>query len=308
MSKKKQNIQGLTFKLFYPFLWLIGLLPFPLLFLISDLFGIVVGIVGYRRKVITQNLTNAFPEKSQLEIRKIRFLFYRHFCDLFVETLALQHFSPQRILTRVETVNTEMLQQSFDNGKDVIAVLGHYCNWEWVPAAMLQFNNVLGASVYRPLKNKWFNKFMLNIRSCFNTQNIPLNSTTREIVKLKKKNQRFALGLIADQSPSKSELHYWTDFLNQNTSVILGPEKMAKLTNADLYYWKMEKTSRGRYRITFIPFPGNIQTASDYEATEWHVRLLEKQIRQQPQYWLWSHKRWKYQHLYKPGIHIKHSS
>jgi KDO2-lipid IV(A) lauroyltransferase len=287
---------------------LIGLLPFRLLFLLSDVFFVIVGIVGYRRKVITQNLTNAFPEKNQLEIRKIRFLFYRHFCDLFVETLALQHFAPRRILKRIETVNAEALQQSFDNGKDVIAVLGHYGNWEWVPASMLQFKNVLGTSVYRPLKNKWFDKFMLNIRSCFNTRNIPLYSTTREIVKLKRKNQRFALGLIADQSPSKSELHYWTDFLNQNTSVILGPEKMAKLTNADLFYFKTEKTGRGRYRITFIPFPEDVQTATEYKTTEWHLRLLEQQILQKPQYWLWSHKRWKYQYLYQPGIHTKHSS
>lgn len=286
------------FYLGYPFLWLIGWLPLGLLYGVSDLFYLLVAAVGYRRKVITGNLQKSFPEKSAAEIQKIRLRFYRHFCDLFVETLILQHISPKKIQKRVKLVNLEVLQTMLDEGHDVVAVLGHYGNWEWIPVSSLSIDAV-GLSVYRPLKNVYFDRFMLQLRGLFGSRNIPLKATAREIVKYKRSQQRFVLGLISDQSPSKQELHYWTTFLNQNTPIILGPEKMAKLAKAKIVYWKMEKLKRGQYQITFIPYEGDVTTAPEFAITEWQVRLLEQQIVQQPEYWLWSHKRWKYQHLYK---------
>lgn len=282
----------------YPFLWLTGWLPLWLLYGVSDLFFLLVAATGYRRKVITGNLKKAFPEKSAAEIQKIRLRFYRHFCDIFVETLVLQHISPKKIQKRVKLVNPGLLQNMLDEGHDIVAVLGHYGNWEWIPVASLSLD-VVGLSVYRPLKNKYFDRFMLQLRGIFGSKNIPLNATAREIVKYKRSQQRFILGLISDQSPSKNELHYWTNFLNQNTPIILGPEKMAKLVKAKIVYWKMEKLKRGHYQITFLPYEGDVASAPEFAITEWQVRLLEQQIRQQPEYWLWSHKRWKYQHLYK---------
>jgi Kdo2-lipid IVA lauroyltransferase/acyltransferase len=300
--KKNEIIQGISFYMGYPFLWAMGLLPLSLLYRISDIFFLIVAAVGYRKKVINNNLKRAFPEKSNSEIKKIRLQFYRHFSDLFVETLVLQHISVQKIKKRVTIVNPEIMYECINQGRDSIAVLGHYGNWEWIPVASLTFD-VVGASVYRPLKNKWFDRFMLNLRSRYKSINIPLNATAREIVKYKRANKRFVLGLISDQSPGKYELHYWTTFLNENTPVILGPEKMARLADAKVFYWQMKKIKRGRYQITFIPFPGEAKTAPEYEITEWQVRLLEEQIREKPEYWLWSHKRWKYQHLYNPEIH-----
>ncbi len=282
----------------YPFLWLTGWLPLWLLYGVSDLFFLVVAAIGYRREVITGNLHKAFPEKSSSEIQKIRLRFYLHFCDLFVETLVLQHISPRKIQKRVHLVNPEVLQTMLKEGHDIVAVLGHYGNWEWIPVTSLSLDAV-GLSVYRPLKNKYFDRFMLQLRGIFGSRNIPLNATAREIVKYKCNQQRFVLGLISDQSPSRKELHYWTTFLNQNTPIILGPEKMAKLAKAKIVYWKMEKLRRGHYQITFIPYEGDVSSAPEFAITEWQVRLLEQQILQQPEYWLWSHKRWKYQHLYK---------
>ena len=289
---------AIGFYMGYPFLWLIGWLPLWLLYGVSDLFFLIVATIGYRKQVITGNLQKSFPEKSAREIQKIRLRFYRHFCDLFVETLVLQHISPKKIQKRVKLVNLEVLQTLLKEGHNVVAVLGHYGNWEWIPVTGLSVD-AIGLSVYRPLKNKHFDQFMLKLRGIFGSRNIPINATAREIIKLKRSQQRFVLGLISDQSPSKHELHYWTTFLNQNTPIILGPEKMAKLAKAKIVYWKMEKMKRGHYQITFIPYEGDVATAPGFSITEWQVRLLEQQIIQQPEYWLWSHKRWKYQHLYK---------
>lgn len=297
MSRQKEK-RSLGFTIAYPLLWLIARLPLALLYGISNFLFIIVAGFGYRRKVINKNLRNSFPDKSELEIRKIRIGFYRHFCDLFAETIALMHIDIDKIQKRVEVCNPEVMQELLKEGNDVIAVLGHYCNWEWTPVVSRQYQ-AEGLSVYRPLKNKQFDKLMIKMRGRFGSRNIPLNSTAREIVKLKQQNRRFVLGLISDQSPSKFELNYWTNFLNQNTAVILGPEKMAKLTRSKVVYWQLEKIKRGRYRMTYIPYPGDVASSPEFDITEWHVRLLENQIKKAPQYWLWSHKRWKYSYLYK---------
>jgi KDO2-lipid IV(A) lauroyltransferase len=297
MAKSTIN-NAIGFYMGYPFLWLLGWLPLWLLYGLSDLFFLIVAAIGYRRKIITGNLQKSFPNKSAAEIQKIRIRFYRHFCDLFVETLVLQHISPKKIKKRVKLVNLEVLQSILNEGHDVVAVLGHYGNWEWIPVTGMSLDAV-GLSVYRPLKNEYFDQFMLKLRGIFVSRNIPLKATAREIIRYKRNQQRFVLGLISDQSPSKKELHYWTTFLNQKTPIILGPEKMAKSAKAKIVYWKMEKLKRGHYQITFKPYNGDVPTAPEFAITEWQVRLLENQIIQQPEYWLWSHKRWKYQHLYK---------
>lgn len=235
-----------------------GMVALWLLYGVSDLFFLIVAAIGYRRKVITGNLKNSFPEKSDKDIQKIRLRFYRHFCDLFVETLVLQHVSAQKIKKRVKLVNLEILQSLLKEGHDIVAVLGHYGNWEWIPVTSLSLD-AAGLSVYRPLKNVYFDRFMLRLRGIFGSRNIPLKATAREIIQYKRRQQRFILGLISDQSPSKHELHYWTTFLNQNTPIILGPEKMAKLAKAKIVYWKMEKRKRGHYQITFIPYEATWQ-------------------------------------------------
>lgn len=296
MQKKQQYALG--FYLGYPLLWLLGWLPLGVLYRLSDLFFLLAAALGYRKKVIDKNLLMAFPEKSPKERASIRRRFYRHFADLFVETLVLQHCKAEKIRRRVEVENPEVMEDLLAQGHDVVAVSAHYGNWEWVPAASLGLQ-ALGTSVYRPLKNPYFDRFMLRLRSLYGSRNIPLKNVAREIVGFKRQNQRFILGLISDQSPSKFELHYWTTFLTQDTPVILGPEKMARLAKAKVVYWQMDKIKRGRYRMRFVPYPGDEASDPEFAITEWHVRLLEAQIQQHPEYWLWSHKRWKYQHLKK---------
>lgn len=296
---KKQFSQAFGFYIIYPLLWSISWLPLWALYRISDFLFLLIAAFGYRRSVITSNLKRAYPGQDRRFIRNIRIRFYRHFCDMIVETIALMHISPKKIQRRVEFVNLDLIQKSIDNERDAVAVIGHYGNWEWVPTINMALpSNIIACSVYRPLKNNYFDRLMIRLRSPFNTINFPLKNTVKEIIKMKQTDQRFIIGLIADQSPSKFELQFWTSFLTQKTPIILGPEKLCKLANADLFFWQMEKIKRGRYRITVLPYPGDVKTDPEFSATKWHVKQLENQIYRQPEIWLWSHKRWKYQHLY----------
>ena len=135
---------------------------------------------------------------------------------------------------------------------------------------------------------------MLKLRSRWGNTNSPMKKTLKDVIKMRKANQRFVLGLIADQSPGKFEPQYWTKFLNQNTPIIIGPEKLAKTTKSPVVFCRMDKIKRGHYQITFIPVTDDISKESEYSTTEKHVRLLEEAIVQYPEYWLWSHRRWKY--------------
>lgn len=289
--------QALSFYAIYPLLWMIAWLPFWMLYRLSDFFFLFVAGFGYRSKVITSNLKRAYPDASDEFIRKTRIKFYRHFCDLFVETIVLMHIKPEKILKRVQIENFHLINDTLNKGRDLVTVVGHYGNWEWFPAINLKID-AAGCSVYRPLKDPYFDRFMLKLRSLFNSTNFPLNSTVKEIIRMKRANRRFLLGLIADQSPASNELQFWTTFLTQKTPVILGPEKLCKMADADLFFFQMDKTSRGQYRVTVIPYPGNVKTDPEYAPTKWHVRQLEEQIYRKPELWLWSHKKWKYQHLY----------
>jgi KDO2-lipid IV(A) lauroyltransferase len=287
-----------AYYIWLPGLWLISLLPLSALYRLSGLIYYIVLMVGYRRKIILKNLSKAFPEKDSEWRKIILHKFYRHFCDLFVETLKLQHISDKELQRRITFSNTSVINEANDQGKDVIAILGHYGNWEWVPAINLH-TKAKGYSVYRPLKNKQFDRYMLNLRSRFGSKNVTMKKTLRTVAELKKQNRRFVLGLIADQSPGKNEIQYWTTFLTQPTPILAGPEKISKMVKGVVIFFKVSKPKRGHYHVEVVPWPGDIDSASNQEITEWHVRQLEQCIEERPELWLWSHKRWKYQKMYK---------
>ncbi|MGQ1890254.1 lysophospholipid acyltransferase family protein [Thermophagus sp. OGC60D27] len=288
----------LLYYIWHPLIWLISWLPTPVLYILSNVLYYLVSLVGYRKKVILHNLKKAFPNKDEQWRKDILHKFYRHFSDLFVETMKLQHISDSEIFKRITFSNIEVIEEATEKGQDVIAILGHYGNWEWVPALNMHVT-ASGYSVYRPLKNKLFDQYMLKLRSRFGSGNVPMKKTLRLVAGLKKENKRFVLGLIADQSPARSEIQYWTNFLTQPTPVLMGPEKMAKMVNGKVIYFKVSKPKRGYYHIDIIPWNGTPQTAKEHEITEWHIRLLEKSILERPELWLWSHRRWKYQDRYQ---------
>jgi Kdo2-lipid IVA lauroyltransferase/acyltransferase len=296
---KSSISNAIGFYLGYPFLWLAGWLP---LWMLYGCVRFVFPHCSHHRLPANghhRQSAKSLSGKSKKEIQKIRLRFYRHFCDLFVETLVLQHISASKIQKRVKLVNLEVLQSLLKEGHDVVAVLGHYGNWEWIPVTSLSLDAV-GLSVYRPLKNEYFDRFMLQLTGRFWIPKHPLKCYSTGNNQIQTQPTTIC---VWGSSPTKvlPNTNYTTGppSLNQNTPIILGPEKMAKLAKAKIVYWKMEKTKRGHYQITFIPYEGDVATAPEFAITEWQVRLLEQQIIEQPEYWLWSHKRWKYQHLYK---------
>ncbi len=287
----------IVYYLWYVPLWLLSWLPFWVLYRLSDFLYLLNLIVGYRRKVILNNLEKAFPEKSHHWRIRILRKFYRHLCDIIVEIVKLQNISEKEIKQRVTFSNTHLIDEAGEKGKDMVAVLGHYGNWEMVSSINLHFKP-LSCNVYRPLKNKGFDRFMLNLRSRFGSDNVTMKSTLRRAIAYKKSNTRFILGLISDQSPSKIDLNYWTHFLTQLTPIITGPEKIARAIKGQVFYIQLSKPRRGHYHGELIPFTGDVEKMKEHELTEWHIRLLEQSILKQPELWLWSHRRWKYQHLY----------
>ena len=286
-------IRAILFYVTIPWVYLVSWMPFWLLYRLSDFLYLVIRLVKYRNRVIMENLRHSFPELSEGERLKIRNRFYRHFCDLIFETLKVVTISHKEIKKRVVLHNLELMDKYHQEGRDVIAVVAHYCNWEWLTSFNLHLK-AQGCEVYHPLKNPYMDRFMLQLRSRFLNRNFTMDATLREVLKMKKANQRYALGLIADQSPAKVKIQYRTVFLNQNTAIHMGPEKMAVALNDAVVYFKMEKIKRGYYHVTIVPICEHPKQTAPHEITEAHVRILEQIIRKQPEYWLWSHKRWKY--------------
>ena len=274
-------------------LYLISLLPFPVLYLLSDiLYVFLYYIFRYRRKVVLINLLNSFPEKSKTEIDEIEKRFYRHLADLMFESVKTISISANEIKKRFVFKNLEILTKYLQNGKSVIAVSGHYGNWEWGPVATgLELKEKV-LVVYKPLSDKRFERLMNTMRSRFGSIMVPMKLTMRKVIEYK--NEPNVLVLVGDQTPTREESQYFTKFLNQQTAVFLGVEKIALKTNNPIVYFSINKTKRGYYECVVKSLIDNPEQTMEYEITEAHTRELEKNIRFQPEYWLWSHKRWKF--------------
>lgn len=276
------------------FLKLISHLPLHVLYVFSDLvFVVVYHVLAYRKRVVTNNLKNSFPNKSKKEIAKIRKEFYKHFCDSFVETIKLRTMSKQEIRERCKFLQTDFFKQYKNKGKSVIAILGHYANWE-LTASFPLWEKVCLLPIYKPLHNKVFDKFYIQLRERFGAKTLPKDETLRTMLDYRNKNEFTVTVFLGDQTPNKASIHYWTRFLNQETPILQGTERIArKLDQAVVFVW-MKKLKRGYYEVEFIPLCENSKQSADFEITEQHTRMLEKIIVEAPAYWLWSHKRWKH--------------
>jgi KDO2-lipid IV(A) lauroyltransferase len=274
-------------------------LPMPVLFLISDLilFPVVYHLGRYRRKVVRRNLTNSFPEMDSRELKRIERRFYRHFCDNVQETVRVLAMSEKEAAKRMRFVNPEVLTGFAQKGQGVLLVLGHYGNWEYQPFLFLHMvasGNQEGFNVYRPLKNHAFDELMKRIRTHFGGSNVTKNETYRTVVRLRKNGIAGVFGMVSDQSPSSGNLNYWTTFLNQDTSILTGPERMAKQTGFAVVYSDVRKTARGCYETEFQVISDDPTATAEFEITERYARKMEQTILREPAYWLWTHKRWKH--------------
>jgi Lauroyl/myristoyl acyltransferase len=286
------------YHIIYIFIYPLAILPFRILYYLSDfLFIIVYYLIRYRRKLARKNLTNAFPEKPLKEIRAIERAFYHHFCDYFFETIKILNISDTRMKRHFVFKNEELIQYFLNEKKPVILMMGHYGNWEWVTSIALWIRsaeNLEIGQIYRPLKNKAFDRFFIKLRTRFNTINYAKNSIYREIIRMRKSDKIWLLGFISDQKPSRQNIHYWTKFLNQDTAILTGSERIAQQTGSVVCFLDVKRIKRGFYEGKIKLITDNPSETQEFEITEKYARLMEKTILRDPACYLWTHNRWKY--------------
>jgi KDO2-lipid IV(A) lauroyltransferase len=280
----------------------LSLLPLHILYLFSDLlYYILHYLIGYRKKVVYMNLTRSFPDKNRKEIKTIAKKFYRHLCDLIVESVRLFSMPENELRARCKFVNPELLDSFYDQGRSIIIVAGHYDNWEmFAHCCNLQMKHQ-AVGIYTPLTNPYFERKFSASRSRFQVELLPKPKVKEYFAG--HQDQVIAVIFGTDQSPSlASKRVYWTNFLNQDTAVMYGSEKYAREYNYPVIFARVIRVQRGYFKIAFEMLEENPAVSPYGSITERHTRLLERQIIDKPEYWLWTHKRWKRKRSdYPPG-------
>ena len=273
-----------------------ALLPMRILYVFADmLYFLVYRVIRYRVKVVRRNLANAFPDKSDIELRRLEKRFYHHFADYVMETIKLAHISLDEIMLRARVNNPEVVDRLLDKGHTCcIMLMGHYGNWEWFTSASYFLNDCRIYQIYRPLKNKAVDRLFEYLRTRFNSYGIPKHDSMRSVIRLKQDKTRSTVIFIADQTPGKANLHYWTEFLNQDSAIINGPERIARKLNLPVIFLDTKQVKRGYYTLDLKMIAENPNDMSENEITEQYARLMEKCILRDPANYLWTHKRWKY--------------
>ena len=287
----------MTYKIVYALFYAISLLPFGVLYLLSDAgFLLMYHIVRYRRGIVRRNLTTSFPEKSEQEIKRIERKFYRWFCDYFLEAVKLLSISEKELRRRFKVNNSEQVEQCFREGQNVAAILGHYCNWEWLSCVGIELpkNRIMGL-IYHPLRNKTFDELFKRIRSHEeNGVTVPKKDILRYLIDYRRKGIMNIFGYISDQGPKWQNIHLWLPFLNHpETPVFTGGERIMRKMNNAVFYVEMTRPRRGFYTATYRLITREPGSLPENEVTRRFFRMLEETIRKEPAYYLWSHNRWK---------------
>ena len=282
----------LTKTFYYCIILPISLLPFSILYLFSDaLFIIVYHIIGYRKKVVLTNLQNSFPEKSTKELNIIMYRFYIHFCDIIMESVKGFSISEKEIRNRFIIRNPVLANKYAKTGQSIIFVTGHYNNWEMCAQAFPLTSDHYCCGIYKPLTNSFLNQKIFSSRSKFGCNLIYMQQTKKSF---EDKSQIKAIAFVSDQSPTNAKRSYWMKFLNQDTGVSFGVEKYSKEYNCPVIYASIIKVKRGYYEVYYSIITENPNNEHDGKITRDYTTKLEKEIINKPQYWLWSHKRWKH--------------
>lgn len=293
-------MQLLIYRLVYPIILGISILPWRIFYFFSTcIYLLVYYILRYRRKTVTENLKLAFPEKSDKEIKHIRKLFYKHMCDMFLEMTKSLTISREELIKRYKVVNLEEFHECERKNKNIITLMGHYGSFEWSNAVdLVSINPCVG--IYKPIENKYFDRLAHRIRGRFNSRLIASNKVARQIIKDKQDGTICSYGMISDQSPRLMNGKYWTDFMGTKVPIFLGGEFLAQRLDLIVLYLHVEKVKRGHYEVRFIPITENSNTEDKYFVIKKYLQLLESQIREKPQYYLWTHKRWKHRNATPP--------
>jgi Kdo2-lipid IVA lauroyltransferase/acyltransferase len=288
-------MQRLAYLLAYPIIWFISILPFSLLYLLSDaVYVIVYYIIGYRKKTVRKNFALALPHLTPEESKKLEKKFYHHFCDSFVEMAKSLTISDAEIKKRFVFTNFEVIHELEKEGKSVAVLIGHYASYEWLLLMHRYLTTHTGYGIYKPIRNKYFDGLVRKMRGRFNAELIGV----REVIPTMRKNARNGIkgfyGFITDQSPLKKSAIHWGDFFGMEVPIHVGGEMLAKKLGLNMAFAKTEKIKRGYYRCTFIKIEENLKDVPNYEISDRFMHMLQEQIKQEPAYYLWTHKRFKH--------------
>ena len=285
-------------KSLYYLVYAFSLLPLWILYGISDfIYLIAYHIVKYRRPLVFKNMSDAFPEKTEDEIHAIERRFYHWFCDYLVETVKLFSISKQQLKRRMVFKGTDIVDSIVKDRQSCAVYLGHYCNWEWITSLPLWVTpEAQCGQIYHALENSKSDQIILKLRQRMGAVCIPMAETLRRIIKYKQEGRQVVIGYISDQVPFWNNIHHWIDFLNHDTPVLTGTERLAKQAGHAVLYLDVTRPKRGYYVAEFKLITREPKQMENYTITDEYFRLLEASIHRAPEFWLWTHNRWKRTH------------
>lgn len=280
--------------LYYFIVYPISLLPLRVIYIFTDgLYLFITRVTPYRKQLIRKNLYKSFPQASREHRKKIKRAFYQHLCDLLAESIKNISISERQLRRRFKITNFSVMNKLYAEGKDVLLVSGHYNNWEWMITAQNILLKHQAAGIGMPLSNAFWNKKLNERRARFGMKILHANNLHEF---LQSDHQKpIATLILSDQAPAESLKSYWMNFLNQKTAVFFGCEQLAHQYNSAVVYFVINKRKRGYYKVDFQLVCENANDMSYGEITEKHTKLLENSINKHPEFWLWSHNRWKRQ-------------
>ena len=287
-------MQLLLFIILYPLVWLISILPFRLLYIFSDgIYFFVYRIIGYRKSVVRRNIALALPHLSEEERIQIEKKFYSHMCDMFLEMIKTMNITQKEIDERFKFTNLATYQNLEKQGKSIALMCAHYASYEWV-LSMNKHISFKGYGIYKQIANKYFDKLVRNIRSRFKAYLITTKQTKSTIENNTKEGVLGVYGFASDQTPRWSKLLYWHHFMGIETPIHTGAESLAKKYDMNVIFLRTKKIKRGYYEASFEIMTEDVHTIPNYKLSEDFMARVEQQIYEQPEFYLWTHKRWKH--------------
>ena len=284
-------------KIVYGLLKLLSRLPLPVLYIISYfLYFLNVYIIRYRTQVVMENLQKAFPNKSKAELVKIQRKFFTNFFDFLVEMLKNFTVPADELKRRIQFLNRDLFQKAFKEKKNVIMLAGHVFNWEWFNVLHTLLPQNHSHPVYLRMKNKFWEEKICEVRNRFGSESIETKDVLKHLLKNRKDGDAIYL-FLADQSPHSRKITHGTTFLNQQTPVFTGYDRVGDKRDFSFIYCDTKKVKRGYYQVNFVEITPDAEVFEEYEVVEKFHRLLEKSIEKDPSNWLWTHRRWKYQNV-----------
>ncbi len=287
-------MQLLLYILFYPIIWLISILPFPVFYLVSDgVCFLTYRVIGYRKKTVRENLALALPHLSETERRNIEKKFYSHLCDMFLEMIKTLSISQKEIEKRFTFSNLDVYLELERKNKSVAVLCAHYASYEWV-ISMNYYIHHKGYGIYKKIANPYFDKLVKKIRSKFKAELITTKETIATIANNYTNGELSLYGFASDQSPKKNAAYHWAPFMGHEVPVHTGAEMLAKRFDMNVIFLRTKKIKRGYYEASFEVLSDDVKSVPNYEITDRFLQLVEQQILEAPEYYLWTHKRWKY--------------